>query len=77
MRRKWRKLQPGELVRIIVATVAVETETNDEGVTAFDVTRKLRSWSIDARKPTVAMYLSKLNKQGLVDRVSRGHYVVW
>ena len=77
MRRKWRKLQRGELPKIIVATVAVETETNDEGITAFDVTKKLRSWSIDAKKPTVAMYLGKLASKGLLDRVSRGHYVVW
>ncbi len=64
-----RKLAFGELTEIIIGTVVA---AGDEGINAQTLAEKLISWNIKTTPLLAGLHLSKLTRQGRIERIRRG-----
>jgi len=65
-----RKLQHGELTRIIIGTVVA----SEKGITARELVAKLESWGIPTSPHRMSVRLAELAADGRIERVGRGRY---
>ncbi|HOA75223.1 MAG TPA: hypothetical protein PL151_09575 [Phycisphaerae bacterium] len=63
-----RRLERGELTRIIIGTVAAQ----DKPITARRLTELLNEWGIDVTTKQMSVRLNELANDGRIERVSKG-----
>ena len=64
-----RKLEHGELTRIVIGTVVAS-----EGIRAAALTKKLNAQGIMVTKHQMSVRLGELARDGRIERLSRGLY---
>lgn len=71
-----RRLQPGELTRIIIGTVVNHDIYlgHHSGISAAEVARLMNQWGIAITENHARVRLNELANKGRIDRIARGRF---